>query len=515
MTNTNDQQSYDELPYLVRSYVQSSPDRLATLARLHGLRTTPVTECRVLELGCAAGGNIIPLAQTLPESTFTGVDASARQIADGQAIIATVGLPNITLRRASILELDDDWGRFDYIIAHGIYSWVDESVREHILQICERNLAPNGVVYISYNTYPGWSVLGSIRDALLYHTRGIADPRDRATSARSLLSFLAEAEGDYSVFETRPMAMAARFFREKVDSLGPDGDTYLLHELLAEVNAPVYFSQFVDHAAEHGLQYLCEAQLSDTLLSAFPRPVAQAITSVATDPVDLGQYVDFLRDQTFRQTLLCHDTVSLDRMLDLDAVMGLYATSRAVPDSTEPELEAGSVEQFRDAKHNVAFATEHPVTKAALLHLSRVWPKAVAVDELLAVARDRLGAGGLDEDDAAVLSANLLRAYSYTKELASLHVFAPPVAAAAGARPVATPMARWQAERGNYVTNQYHEGVVVDPASRYLLPLLDGTRNHAALLEALAGFVEEDEASMDAHLTTTLAFLARSALLVG
>ncbi len=362
MANTNDQQSYDELPYLVRSYVQSSPDRLATLARLHGLRAPDVAACRVLELGCAAGGNIIPLAQTLPRSTFTGVDASGRQIADGQSIVASIGLANITLKHADILEIDDDWGQFDYIIAHGIYSWAPEAVREHILTVCKRNLAPTGVAYISYNTYPGWSVLGSIRDALLYHTRGIADPRDRAASARSLLQFLAEAEGDYSVFETRPMAMAAQFFREKVESLGHDGDTYLLHELLAEVNAPLYFSQFAEQAAEQGLQYLCEAQLSDTVLSAFPRSVAQAITSVATDPVDLGQYMDFLRDQTFRQTLLCHDDVTPDRMLDLDAVMGLYATSRAVPDSEEPDMEAGSVEQFRVVNHYVAFATVHPVT---------------------------------------------------------------------------------------------------------------------------------------------------------
>ncbi len=133
MSATRDQHSYDELPYLVRSYAQSAPDRLATLARLHGLITPPVTACRVLELGCAAGGNIIPLAHVLPESTFVGIDAAAQQIAHGRDIVTMLGLQNITLEHMSLLEIADDFGQFDYIIAHGIYSWVPVAVREHLL----------------------------------------------------------------------------------------------------------------------------------------------------------------------------------------------------------------------------------------------------------------------------------------------------------------------------------------------------------------------------------------------
>ena len=249
--------------------------------------------------------------------------------------------------------------------------------------------------------------------------------------------------------------------------------------------------------------------------------------------VDLGQYMDFLRDQTFRQTLLCHDDVPLDRQLDLQAVLGLFATSRAVPDADVPDSLEGHVAYFRDEVHNIAFATEHPVTREALLHLSQRWPQAVRVGELLAAARTVPGvnkAGQGADLDTQVLAANLLRAYSYSKELASLHTFAPAVAASVSDRPIASPVARLQAQQRSYVTNQYHEQIALDPTSRYMLPLLDGSRDWRALLQALAGVVTDGKPAVqqtrgggadanplppDAQLTEALAMLRRSALLVG
>src|SRR4051794_543490 len=116
--------SYHDIPYQSYPYVQSSPDRLATIALLRGLKPRPPERCRFLELGCAAGGNIIPLALTLPESTFLGIDLSAVQLAEGQEIINRLGLSNIELRRRHILDLEDSLGTFDFIVCHGVYSWV-------------------------------------------------------------------------------------------------------------------------------------------------------------------------------------------------------------------------------------------------------------------------------------------------------------------------------------------------------------------------------------------------------
>ena len=124
----------------------------------------------MLELGCASGDNLIPMALGLPNARFVGIDLSARQIEQGQRQVSALGLANIELRQYNIADVDASWGKFDYIICHGIYSWVPAPVRERLLAICRDNLAPNGVAYVSYNTLPGWHMRGMIRDMMIYHS---------------------------------------------------------------------------------------------------------------------------------------------------------------------------------------------------------------------------------------------------------------------------------------------------------------------------------------------------------
>ena len=161
--------SYDEVPYEFRPFVRSYPDHLATIATLFGMKPQSADRSRILELGCAMGGNLIPMAINLPNSQFLGIDLSARQIADGQAMIKKLGLQNIELRHANILDVDDSYGMFDYILCHGVYSWVSPEAQEKILSICSKNLKPMGVAYVSYNVYPGWHMFGMIRDMMIYH----------------------------------------------------------------------------------------------------------------------------------------------------------------------------------------------------------------------------------------------------------------------------------------------------------------------------------------------------------
>src|SRR5262245_55529309 len=152
--------SYDEVPYESHPFAQTHPDHLATVATLFGMRPAPVARCRVPELGCASGGNLIPMAEQLPQSQFLGVDLSARQVDDGRRVLGPLGLTNVELRHASILDVDDGYGPFDYVLCHGVYSWVPPAVQDKILDVCAHNLAPQGVGYISYNTYPGWHMRG-------------------------------------------------------------------------------------------------------------------------------------------------------------------------------------------------------------------------------------------------------------------------------------------------------------------------------------------------------------------
>jgi trans-aconitate methyltransferase len=185
--------SYDEVPYESHPFSQTHPDRLATLGRLFGMAPAPVERCRALELGCASGGNLIPMACQLPGSEFVGVDNSRREVEMGRGIIAALGLTNVRIEPASILDVDDSWGRFDYIIAHGVYSWVPDHVQDKMLAICAANLPPQGIAYVSYNTYPGWHMREMIRHMMLYHVAQFPDAQQRLQQARALVDFLARS----------------------------------------------------------------------------------------------------------------------------------------------------------------------------------------------------------------------------------------------------------------------------------------------------------------------------------
>ena len=185
--------SYDQVPYPSLSHANTHPDNLAVMAILAGLHPAPLEKCRVLELGAASGGNLIPMAYGLPHSQFLGIDISGVQIAEGKQKVQELGLTNLQLEQMDILDFSEDLGQFDYIIAHGIFSWVPPEVRESLIEIYRTHLAPQGVGFISYNTYPGWYMINIARDIMRFNTRGIEDPQKRATEARSALQFYANA----------------------------------------------------------------------------------------------------------------------------------------------------------------------------------------------------------------------------------------------------------------------------------------------------------------------------------
>lgn len=135
---------YDEVFYPGHVYGLTHPNHLATIAAVYGMQPAPVERCRVLELGCGVGGNLLPMAFQYPDSEFIGVDLSGVTIERGQRNIATLGVSNIKLLHCDIMNVDASFGQFDYIIAHGVYSWVPPAVREKMMTIFKHNLAPRG-----------------------------------------------------------------------------------------------------------------------------------------------------------------------------------------------------------------------------------------------------------------------------------------------------------------------------------------------------------------------------------
>lgn len=479
--------SYEQLPYESGPHYPTHPDCLATIATLMGMRPTVVDRARVLELGCGNGGNLIPMAAAFPHSQFLGVDLSPRHITQGVALIQDAGLDNIELRTANILDLSEELGEFDYMICHGVYSWVPATVRDRILCICRDHLAPQGVAYVSYNTYPGWHFRGVAKDLLDFHTRNLGQPEERLAEARGLLNFLVTAIPDTET-------AYARVIRSEAEGFQREPDYYLVHEFLDEINQPFYFYQFVEAAAEKELQFLAEAW-HHTQLDELSPQVQRTIRDISPDLIHIEQYLDFLQQRTFRRTLLCHKAVSVRRSPTVEQVLAMSASAMAWPVAEDDQACQSDVVQFRTASNQV-ISTNHPAAKSVLSRLWELRPQCIAVPDLLRHVRSDLDclAPALSLKDADVV-ALLIRCFLGNSLM--LHVHPPHIAGEISDRPRAAPLCRVQARRGQAVTNQWHRQVQLNELDRQVLLRLDGTHDRQQLSGEIAQLVADGDLDTD------------------
>jgi methyltransferase-like protein/SAM-dependent methyltransferase len=486
--------SYDQVPYPSYPFPQTHPDRLATIATLFGMQPANVENCRVLEIGCASGGNLIPMAELLPESRFLGIDASARQVEMGQKVIEELGFKNVRLQKLDIRDINLTLGQFDYIICHGVFSWVPRPVQDKILTICRDHLSPHGVAYVSYNTYPGWHMRGMIRDMMGYHAKRFADPAQRVTQARALLDFMAQAVAGQQTAHSV-------LLKTEVEALRQASDSYLFHEQLEEINDPLYFHQFVERAAAKGLQYLGEAEISAMWLGNLPGPIAATLRGLSTDIVQMEQFMDFLRNRMFRQTLLCHKSVQVQRHLKPEHLKGKYIAANLEPVRKPVDVTSDTMEKFR-ASGGITISTPDLIMKAALLDLAEVWPQAVKFETLLPTARQRLqdgpvhDAGGLNED-AMILGDDVLRCF--TAGAIEVRLRPTPMSTKVSDNPVTMHVTRRQAHAGNVVTNTRHALVKLNDLDRHVVRHLDGNRDEDDLLSVLLELVSDNILVVRSH----------------
>lgn len=463
-------ESYDAIPYDSLPLRPTHPSNLAVIAHFAGLEPPPGDECRVLELGCASGGNLIPMAINFPNGTFVGIDLSAAQVADGLRTLRELDLPNVSLQTASIMDVGPELGTFDYVICHGVYSWVPPEVQEKILAVLASNLAPHGLGYVSYNTYPGWHLRGMVRDMLRYHVRGFDAPRQCIEQARAFLTFLVASARD------RDSAFA-KYLGEEADMLRDTADSYLFHEHLEADNRPCYFHEIVDRARARGLEYLAEAMPSAIKPGEFSEEVEETVRSLAGDVVEFEQYLDFLRNRMFRRTVFCHAARSIDRSLNPDRLDGVHLGSPICVTSPDPDLVSEAVVEF-EAPGRTRVSSSHPWLKTAFDLLGREWPNVIPFPVLTARVADALGRP-CDDPGAAYLRDALMRCYVSGILESHLHPYRG--SAVPGPRPVASPLARLQARTGRRVSTLRHSVLDLADVDRYVLVHLDGTRDRSAL----------------------------------
>ena len=475
-------QDYDDIPYQSLSFADSHPDRLAVLGRLFGLATPAVEQCRVLELGCAQGGNLIPMAYSLPGAEFLGVELSPMQAGMGNAGIRQLGLSNASIHQGDILELGAELGQFDYIIAHGLFSWVEADVRDKLLEITRRLLHPNGLAYISYNINPGWHLRGMLRDLLLYHVRGIEQPRQRLAKAQALLPEISKT----LVGVDTPVA---KYLMEQITRLRGEDPSYLYHEFLAPANQPMLFSEFIQQAGQHGLRYVCDCELYTMFASSLGEHAAPFIDAFE-DLVEQEQYMDFLRGRGFRQSVLCHESVMPDYEIDLSALeqFAMYA-------DLQPQIKSkrGSKAQTFLTTAGERFSVHEPLTAAVLDNLGKHYPNAVALPQLFEVAKQQLSRNSLEtyERKKDLSLGELFNLFA--NGIVGLSTRALQYPAPNPERPVATALARLQAAQGDTVTTIWHGNINVDAFAARFIQYLDGTQGLDEVVEKLTVAVSNGE----------------------
>ena len=520
--------SYNRIPYPSYPYSQTHPDHLATLGILTGISPEPVNNCRILELGCSSGGNLIPLAYSLPGSECLGIDFSERAIKKAKDSISKLSLKNCTFLEIDFTRLDRSFGQFDYIIAHGIFSWVSKEIQEVLLSACQELLSPNGIAYFSYNVYPGWHLYRVVRDFMFFHTRGSSDNEERIKSARSIIQYLST---------TMPLwqPLLGQIFSHVQEQIKNSQDGYVRHDFLEEVNEPIYFTEFVERANFHNLQFMVNANLNTP--AHVPGDVASTVLEGVEDDIEIEQYMDFLRNQFFRQTLLCRQELAIDRTIDPSRLTTLLFSSQMTAPSAHLDLISTEVMEFEGAG-DLSVGTAHPLTKAALIHLINVYPKAVPYKNLVDSAWEMLAqadAFNVDNEqrskDNNILKHNFIRFYSQSLDLMRFHTFSPGFVTGISDKPQASAVARLQAQNRQPITNLYHQNVTMDQFPRDLMGYLDGRRRHQELLDilvesagqgllevAVEGMPVEEPALLQQHLAPVLESqlkeMARAALLV-
>lgn len=478
---------YNQIPYPPAIYSQTHPDRLATIGTLFGVSPPRVDGCRVLELGCGDGTNSIAMASAMPNARFVGIDLATEPIGRGNELLRALGLRNVELQAADILHCKLEGARFDYIIAHGLYSWVPAPVRDRIMEICREHLAENGMAFVSYNAYPGNHLRDAARGMMQYHAKNFSEPLQQIRQARGLLKLVSHARPEPDLFHQvvgREFERCAKYT-----------DAGLYHDDLSPMNQPFYFWQFAEHAKVFRLQFVAEAELRSMRSDGLAPEVIEVLQQL--DPANVimrEQYLDFFKGRAFRETLLCREDIQVRRRGDSGRIAEMLLSGEV----ESVGVNADGTEDFK-GPHGMVIGTSNPAARAALKELGAKWPRRIPARELM------------EGEAAGDLLDFLLRCYEM--DFIHLHTWTPDFTTLVSERPMVSALARHQARVSDVLPIPHHTALRVEEAvGRKVVQLLDGTHDRVALMQKISA----EEPSFNAQaLEEMLKTLAKKGLLIG
>jgi SAM-dependent methyltransferase len=480
--------AYDRIRYPGQPYGQTHPASLSAFAQLFGLPFASFEGCRMLEIGCGDGVNLINLALQAPGARFVGIDLAEAPIAQARADAAACGCANVEFIAYDLCEIGAAFGTFDYIVAHGVLAWVPEPVRAALMRVIGERLAPHGLAMVSFSALPGARSWQAMRDMLLYETREATSPEDKL---RLATEFLERGREHWSSQEADGVWMAGVAYR--ILRRAPE---VLFHDELGDIYAPQMLSDVAAAAGAYGLVYLADTRAHVSEEAWFPSEGrAELRERSGGDWTRFQQQLDFQKLRAFHNAIFARGVA--DRRLVPSRLVGLWAQGdvrRADPDPAKPD------ELAFVAGDSVRLTTNDPGLAEFLMALAEASPLALPLDKVA-------------ENEA--LATHVLRLF--VSGIVALATSPECAGRAAAERPIASPLARLQAARGERDLATLTQSVlrIEEGPLLALVPLLDGSRDRAALAVDWAAAAGLDEAEARESLDMALAMLARAGALVG
>ena len=445
------------------SFHKAHPDRLSALARLLGLEPASVSTCRVQDLGSASGGHLVPMAARLPDATFTGLDIEAAEIARGQAQVDALGLTNLRLIAGDLANTSTWAEPYDYIVAHGMYSWLGPELQRALLEGIRSALAPGGVAYVSWNVLPGWYRRGPVREMVQCFVPSSLSGRERIRRGRALVDALKRQIPD------QPTAYS-RMVREEIEQLEASHDGFFLGDVAGARMEPLRFDTFSERVRDAGLQILCDAEAPNPSLTGPSHPtVRAALEAVGQDLTSVECFLDLVEGRAFRGSLLVHADAPVDAAMRPEPMERvLYASDLAPPESFTP----GQPARF-ESPWGGSVRLDMPILQLILDALSRRWPERLTLEELMGGIGDLMGQSLAPEYRTEIAMALRLCVGS---NLVEVHTRPMAPRREGSAHPVACPVVRQAARVGEArVPNDVHRAVPAHALDHRVLPQLDGT----------------------------------------
>lgn len=349
---------YSQRRYPALSHPETHPGVIAAAARCGGVEAPALPEsCRLLEVGCASGHNLLPLAARFPESSFVGIDFSDTAILKARRHAEALGLGNVEFEHADLADWRPASEDFDYLVAHGMLSWVDDRTKAALLDLVRGALAPEGIACIGYNTLPGWA----LRKEAAAMVHALPDLGDSTEAVVEALADAASGGG------TPYAAHLEAIYRD----MGRKGSEVIAFDDLGPVCDPLHFGRVVEWASQHGLRYLGESTLAGNLPPGIDPAALSGLGPLAKDPVLFQQTLDLLSGRTHRSSLFYRSAAGLDVATNSSVTLHFAARLLIRP------LPSGAI-------HGEIIEHFHAALNAA-------WPAALPVASLMEQCAHRLG----------------------------------------------------------------------------------------------------------------------------